>query len=1606
MLYNNLERQGVDLAIEANVLYVDVTNRRVGANTSTPNADLQVVGTANIADITISSNAISSSTGAINFGSNANITISGGEIGRVLTSDGYGSVTWELVSTLATGFGNVSITNNTITSTVQDSNLELTANGTGVVTTLTYDFYAANVYTANVTAGFINGNVRANDIIATGNITAPWFVGNLDGTVANLSGNVTAPYFVGNVEGNVNGNVTAVTVDASGNITAPWFVGNLDGTTVTTTGNITAPYFIGNVEGNVAGNLVGNVTATTITSGNVTADFFNGNIRANDIISTGNITAPWFLGNVEGTTVTTTGNITGPYFIGNVEGNVNGNVTAVTVDATGNVTAPWFVGNVDSTTVTATGNITAPYFIGNLQGNVEGNVSATSVVATGNIDAGFFNGNLRANDIITGNVISGDSYISSTEVKLQDVAVAGNVISSLTTDLVFSANLTDPNNIVRFDSVSAIDIASGTTAQRPPNPDPGYVRYNTDITTIEWWNGTEWTAGSRLIEAETITPDGINQTFTLGQSTLPEGILVNINGTIQQAMSGAYTVAGDQITFSEIPEITDIIEIRYLSAGMTSASWYGGTIVNPVHITAMTPTTSATTGALTVHGGVGFGSNLTIAGNIIPAANTAYSLGDADHWWKSLYVSSNTIYINGIPLSVQADGTLLVNNAPVSASGSTYANSNVAAYLTSQDITGANIGTLFNNNASTQANLGAFQTYANANVGVLYNGNIATNANLGAYQTYANLSIDELQANLGSTQTWANANIASINANVGSFYTWANTNFGTSSYSNTNTAAYLVANPQSGTYSNTNVAAYLTTQTFYSNINVDAYIGANIGTLYNGNASTNANLGAFQTWANANAAGLSNQITGANAVVSMLQANVGSFYTWANTNFGTSSYSNANVSAYLVANPQGSTYSNTNVAAYLVANPQGSTYSNTNVEAYIGANIGAYQTYANANAATQATSINTINANVGAYQIYANANIGTLFNGNISTNANLGAFQLYANANIGTLYNGNISTNANLGAFQTYANANIGVLFNGNISTNANLGAYQVWANANAVTQQTSITSLATNANTNTAAYLAAGISTNVTTTGNVSATNVIVNGQPTTYGVVNPDYINAGRITSDQTGAGSGSDIIFNYAPVSSGISLNTSTGVFTLAAGKTYQLFAELSFSNFSDTANGYEIYDWVDATTNTRLVTTGIGAGIGENINRNTNEFNATSTTLIYTPTTNQTVKVRIVEATGTVTVRAGIGTKAIIQQINPTIAVQATATGTVNNQYSGVTLTSNQVIGSPGTPTNIVFQSATGTVPYNTSTGVWTLTSGVTYNLTAVLAVTGASNYLGYQWVDSVSGTALSTALGFATLATTQVSSVPLSIVYTPNTNQTIVLRNVNGQYASVIANYSWATVTQINQAFALNALATMTLTGALTASGDVTGQNLISTNASGNEGGEIDLAKSPNSSLSGSQVIIDQYIDRIRFFEAGGTTRGAYIDLSQASAGVDTLLNNRVSAFVNAGTFVTMDNIKATVTTSGQRGLSLATVSGTASCYIGGTYGGSSVGSGGTSAGFSMTTTASSSIFGWSFPTEGDTATYILNYTYTKSYRITIQIGYSYNNNMITIERLI
>jgi hypothetical protein len=115
-----------------------------------------------------------------------------------------------------------------------------------------------------------------------------------------------------------------------------------------------------------------------------------------------------------------------------------------------------------------------------------------------------------------------------------------------------------------------------------------------------------------------------------------------------------------------------------------------------------------------------------------------------------------------------------------------------------------------------------------------------------------------------------------------------------------------------------------------------------------------------------------------------------------------------------------------------------------------------------------------------------------------------------------------------------------------------------------------------------------------------------------------------------------------------------------------------------------------------------------------------------------------------------------------------------------------------------------------------------------------------------------------------------------------------------------------------------------------------------------------------------------------------------------------------SGYVNAGQFVTLDNLKFSVTTSGNRGLSCATVTGSVTLSIYAAYSVTSAAGGNSTQwpGATYTTTPQGPWFGYHFPNAGDGSVYIANdYTNGRVYRITLLIGVGYNNNFISIERL-
>lgn len=105
ILADNLQR-GSNLSVQGNLAYFDVTNSRVGINTSTPGTALQVVGVSTLGNVTITGNAIASNLNKLQLGANSVISITGGTNEQVLTTDGSGGLSWTTAGNVDALLGN------------------------------------------------------------------------------------------------------------------------------------------------------------------------------------------------------------------------------------------------------------------------------------------------------------------------------------------------------------------------------------------------------------------------------------------------------------------------------------------------------------------------------------------------------------------------------------------------------------------------------------------------------------------------------------------------------------------------------------------------------------------------------------------------------------------------------------------------------------------------------------------------------------------------------------------------------------------------------------------------------------------------------------------------------------------------------------------------------------------------------------------------------------------------------------------------------------------------------------------------------------------------------------------------------------------------------------------------------------------------------------------------------------------------------------------------------------------------------------------------------------------------------------------------------------
>jgi len=437
------------------------------------------------------------------------------------------------------------------------------------------------------------------------------------------------------------------------------------------------------------------------------------------------------------------------------------------------------------------------------------------------------------------------------------------------------------------------------------------------------------------------------------------------------------------------------VTAQYLGAGQVTGGYNSG--LNAGYITlaaagliqsasyALTLATSSSyPGSNNINISPGTGGNVILQGNIVAAGNTYYGAG---------VVTTGNITSG----NVFASGFFYANGTPFTSSN--YGNTQVAAYLVANPQT----GTYSNTNVASYIGATTFSAISSSvlnSVGQI-NGTAVYIQTNGSHNFYFD-STGNLVLPSGGAINYANG--ASILTGISA---------------------------GAGTYSNTNVAAYLTTQTFYSNTNAAAYLTtATINTTGNITAGNLTTAGTYYV-ANITTTGAYGNITGANVIsANTLQVSNGIFWAngtaWSSTSGSGTTYSNANVTAYLAAGTDGTILG-------LVAN---TTAANTTITA-LQANIGSFYTYAN-----------STYTGGGGGTTYSNANVVSMLAANsvvyIGNVGNVATYPLQSN--ITQIFIGNSATltsggGANAGT--TYLMDNIYFGANGaTYSRNTQTGAY------------------------------------------------------------------------------------------------------------------------------------------------------------------------------------------------------------------------------------------------------------------------------------------------------------------------------------------------------------------------------------------------------------------------------------------------------------------------------------------------------------------------------------------------------------------------------------
>lgn len=197
-------------------------------------------------------------------------------------------------------------------------------------------------------------------------------------------------------------------------------------------------------------------------------------------------------------------------------------------------------------------------------------------------------------------------------------------------------------------------------------------------------------------------------------------------------------------------------------------------------------------------------------------------------------------------------------------------------------------------------------------------------------------------------------------------------------------------------------------------------------------------------------------------------------------------------------------------------------------------------------------------------------------------------------------------------------------------------------------------------------------------------------------------------------------------------------------------------------------------------------------------------------------------------------------------------------------------------------DVIIDPSSGQIYWNDQVGVGTQTIAISGNATNAINIVGYSNFF------SPGGGGLGTNI----LATFNDSA---SSTFVPGTNgYDLGSSALRWNLSATAGNFTGVISTSSSTASTSTSTGALTVAGGMGVVGDVfvssaSGSKLSVMQSAGDEGGEIFLNKAVTNTSITTGVTIDVYQNRLRFFETGGTNRGAYIDITACSTAVGTNL---------------------------------------------------------------------------------------------------------------------